>query len=187
MRGPKPKPVEQRIREGNAGHRPLPEPLLIGGRPTRHELAEPPGHLSDPAKEFWKESVETLVNVGVADRVDRPVLEMLATEYANWRYAGRVLQQDGFFVRGSVGQIREHPALKIQGNASDRFLKIAEQYGLTPIARTRLGLAELHRRSLADELNSGLAKPKLRPAGVVDSTVEEELSRKPVIAGPGDS
>jgi P27 family predicted phage terminase small subunit len=187
MRGPKPKPVEQRIKEGNPGHRPLPEPLLIGGRPARHELEIPPDHLSEPAKEFWAESVETLVNVGVADRVDRPVLEMMATEYANWRYAARVLKEDGFFVRGSVGQIREHPALKIQGQASDRFLKIAEQYGLTPIARTRLGLAELHRRSLKQELEGGLMQPTLTPVGVVEGTVEEELAQEPVISGRGDS
>jgi hypothetical protein len=111
----------------------------------------------------------------------------MATEYANWRYAARVLKEDGFFVRGSVGQIREHPALKIQGQASDRFLKIAEQYGLTPIARTRLGLAELHRRSLKQELEGGLMQPTLTPVGVVEGTVEEELAQEPVISGRGDS
>jgi hypothetical protein len=93
------------------------------------------------------------------------VLEQLAVQYARIRQAQRVLAVDGHFVRGSVGQLRPHPALKIEGDATDRFLKLAEHYALTPIARTRLGLAELHRRSLAEELNAGLGKPELRKAG----------------------
>jgi P27 family predicted phage terminase small subunit len=172
MRGRKPKPLEQRQREGNAGKRPLPEQVLIAGRPMLDEMKTPPEHLTEPAKKFWADSVEVLVEVGVADRVDRPVLEMMATEYANWRYANEVLKEDGFFTRGSVGQLREHPALKIQGASADRFLKLAEQYGFTPIARTRLGIAELHRRSMQQEMEEGgLGKPKLRPVATVQVNV----------------
>jgi P27 family predicted phage terminase small subunit len=156
MRGPKPKPLEMRQREGNAGHRPLPEPLLVAGRPELNELAEPPAHLPIEAKEFWRESVVHLIRVGIIDRVDVPVLEQLATQYARIRQSQRVLAEDGHFVRGSVGQLREHPALKIEREATSLFLRMAEHYALTPIARTRLGLAELHRRSLSSELESGL-------------------------------
>ncbi|CAB4198348.1 COG3747 Phage terminase, small subunit [uncultured Caudovirales phage] len=167
MRGPKPKPVEQKIREGNPGKRPLPEPLLVGGRPALSELDEPPAHLPPEAQEFWRDSVKRLVEVGVVDRVDVPVLEQLATQYARIRQAQRVLAADGHFVRGSVGQLREHPAMKIERDATSLFLKIAEHYALTPIARTRLGLAELHRRSLGQEMGDALGTPNLRPKTVV--------------------
>jgi P27 family predicted phage terminase small subunit len=163
MRGRKPKPAEQRKREGNAGKRPLPDTVLVSGRPDLAEVMEPPAHLSDDAQDFWRDSVKRLVEVGIIDRVDVPVLEQLCEQYARVRGAQRVIREVGMFARGSTGQIREHPALKIEREATSLFLKIAEHYALTPIARTRLGLAELHARTLAQELDgAGLAKPELK-------------------------
>lgn len=165
MVGRKPKPAEQRKAEGNPGKRPLPEPLLVAGRPTLEEMHEPPEHLPPDAQEFWRDSIVRLIEVGIIDRVDGPALEQLAMQYARIRGAQRVIAEAGYFAKGSTGQIREHPALKIEREATSMFLKLAEHYALTPIARTRLGLAELHRRSLQSEMASGLGKPDLRPAG----------------------
>jgi P27 family predicted phage terminase small subunit len=163
VRGRPPKPVEERVRDGTPGHRPLPEVLLVSGRPDLQELAEPPETLPREAKEFWHDVVLELVKIGMVDRVDRPVLKQLAVQYARIEQAQRVLAQDGHFTRGSVGQLKEHPALKIEANATALFLKLAEHYGLTPVARTRLGLAELHRRTLEQEFGSGLPTPDLKP------------------------
>ncbi len=56
MRGPKPKSIEERQREQKSGgtinKRPVPEPILIGGRPGLRELDEPPEHLPPEAKEY---------------------------------------------------------------------------------------------------------------------------------------
>jgi P27 family predicted phage terminase small subunit len=164
VRGRKPKPIEQRQREGNSGNRPLPETTLVAGRPEKHELADPPDHLPNDAKGFWRESVARLIEVGIVDRVDVPVLEQMSVQYARIRQAQRVLAEDGHYTRGSVGQLRPHPALKIEQDATALFLKMAEQYALTPVARTRLGLAELHRRSLQDEISGALGDANLRPA-----------------------
>lgn len=171
MRGPKPKPVEQKIREGNPGKRALPDVVLVGGRPLPEEWNEPPAHLPAEAKEFWTTSVTQLIEQGVADRIDVPVLEQLATQYARIRQAQRVLAEDGHFVRGSVGQLREHPAMKIEREATVLFLKIAEHYALTPIARTRLGLAQLAGRSLQQEMDANLGTPDYRPVANVTVTI----------------
>jgi len=42
VKGYPPTPVEARIREGNPRKHPIPEPLLVAGRPEGHELDEPP-------------------------------------------------------------------------------------------------------------------------------------------------
>lgn len=139
--------------------------VLIAGRPTPSELAEPPAHLPDAAKAFWRETVLQLVEIGMVDRVDIPALEMLSVQYARICSIREVIDEVGFFARGSTGQITEHPALKIEREATALFLKLAEHYGLTPIARARLGLAEVHRRSLAAELDGALGSPDLRPIG----------------------
>ncbi|MEJ7785576.1 MAG: phage terminase small subunit P27 family [Solirubrobacteraceae bacterium] len=169
MASPYPKPVEQKIREGNPGQRKLPEPILVSGRPQRGEMDEPAEHLSPDAKEFWRETVWRLVECGILDRVDRPLLEMLATQYGRIQACRRVIDEAGYFTRGSVGQLREHPALKIEREAVVLFHRIAMEFGMTPIGRTRLGLAELSRRHLVQEMVEALGPPTLRPVGVIDA------------------
>ena len=93
-----------------------------------------------------------LAAVGILDRVDVPALIGMATAYDRMVKAGRVVNQEGFFARGSQGQLVAHPALKIERDSAQLLLKFNEQFGVTPVARVRLGLAELERQSLAQEL-----------------------------------
>jgi P27 family predicted phage terminase small subunit len=171
--GRKPKPIEQRRREGNASKRPEPEVMLVAGRPRIGELDEPPEHLNSWAKAFWQEMVPQLVDVGILDRVDKYALEQLATQYGRIRAAQAAIDRFGYFTTGSRGQPREHPAVKLEREATRLFLQLAEHYALTPIARTRLGLAEITRRSLLQEMEEGLGKPTLRPVrdAVIDAVV----------------
>src|SRR5947209_5189831 len=81
-------------------------------------------------------------------RVDMPMLEAMSIQYARAMQARRVLRSEGLFTSGSVGQLREHPAVKIEREATTLFARLAEQFALTPASRSRLGMAELHRRSL---------------------------------------
>lgn len=150
--------------EGNPGKRALPEPLLVAGRPSLGEL-EPPSWLPDMAREFWVGAVARLVEVGLLDRIDAPVLEMLAVQYARWREAGELLAREDVLVESKRGGPRAHPAVKMEREAHLLFLRTAEHFALTPIARTRLGLAELHRRSLEVEMADALGTPELVPVG----------------------
>ena len=134
-----------------------------------HEFDEPPEDLPADGRRFWRSTVSRLIDVGMLDLVDEAALRMLATQYARWRQAGRVVAADGHFARGSVGQLREHPAVKIEREAHGLYLKTAEQFGLTPMARTRLGLAELHRRSLHNEMDRALGS-----VDVIDSEVDDD-------------
>jgi P27 family predicted phage terminase small subunit len=148
------------------------QPVLVGGRPAAEELAEPPEHLPADAKDFWRGSVVRLVEVGIVDRVDLPMLEQLATQYARIKAAQRVIEAQGYFAAGSTGQMKEHPAVKMEQEATVLFHRLADQFALTPTARTRLGIAELAKRSLQQELEQALGGPVLRPA-VVDEVIEE--------------
>jgi P27 family predicted phage terminase small subunit len=169
VRGAKPKPVEQKIIEGNPGQRELPEILLIGGRPDQEEMSEPPEFLPRDAKDFWRDAVQKLYATGMLDLVDRAALEMLAVTYARWRQAVRVIAADGHFAMAPGGNLRVHPAIKIEREASQSFFRMAEHYGLTPVARTRLGMAELHRRSLANEIQDSLGNRTDETMDVIDS------------------
>jgi P27 family predicted phage terminase small subunit len=163
MRGRKPKPVEQRHREGNPGHRDVPEAVLVGGRPRLEECSEPPEHLPAPAKEFWRFSVERLIEAGIVDLVDLPALEGLCITYARARQAGRVVERVGHFQVGTRGQTIQHPALRVEREAWRDFYSMAEHFAITPIARTRLGLANLQGKRLREEMGDALGTPDLTP------------------------
>jgi P27 family predicted phage terminase small subunit len=163
MRGPKPKPIELRAKEGTlrpSRHGEV--PVVAGAVPF--DLAEPPEDLDETAKEFWREAVPTLMGVGLLSTVDKAALEMLSTQYARAKQAAKVIREQGHLAHGSTGQLTEHPSIRTERDAALTFLRFAEQYALTPVARTRLGLAEMQRRSLADEMKESFGKPELEPA-----------------------
>jgi hypothetical protein len=93
---------------------------------------------------------------------------MLSTQYARWVQASRVVADQGHYAQGSMGQLVEGPWMKTEREAHALFLKTAEHFGLDPVGRVRLGLAELHRRSLQTEMQSVLGGPV-----AVDSTAED--------------
>jgi P27 family predicted phage terminase small subunit len=154
MKGRKPKPVEVRRREGNPSKEPLPEPVLVGGRPVT--APEPPEDMPEAAREAWGEVVPRLQEVGILDMIDRLALEAMCTQWARAKQAGQTIAREGLTAIGSNAQLVEHPAVATERAAHQMFLKFAEHYALTPVARTRLGLAELQRRSLATEMAGAL-------------------------------
>jgi P27 family predicted phage terminase small subunit len=149
--GRKPKPIEQRIAEGRAAHRPLPQPLMVKGRPDL-TMAEPPDDLPEDAKDLWRSVVPSLLEVGILDVVDLPAMEAMCTEWAYGKEASRIVAEKGVLSRGHAGQLREHPAVSTVRKSHEMFARFAAEYGLTPSARARLGLAHMQGRALQAEL-----------------------------------
>ena len=106
--------------------------------------------------------IARLERAGVLDRVDVGALELMAVQYARAREAGDVLAREGLISKGYNGQPVAHPAVHIERLATAEFLRSAEHFALTPVARTRLGLAELERRKLEDDIEQSVGKPQLK-------------------------
>lgn len=158
MRGRKPKPVEAKRLAGNPGRRPLPEPVLLGGRAAPRM----PSYLPDRAKAAWRQIVPRLAAVGMLDAVDGPALEALCVNVAIMREAAGELKGAPMLVPGSHGNVKRHPAFDVFQTAQGEVRTWCERFGMDPATRTRLGLAELQRRSLATEMNAQLGEPRLR-------------------------
>ena len=47
----------------------------------------------------------------------------------------------GLLVRTTMGDARRNPLVKVAADAADDMLKFAAEFGLTPVARARLGAA----------------------------------------------
>jgi len=154
-RGRKPKPVEQRRREGNPGKRKLPDPVLIGGR----QAPKMPVYLPSRAKTAWRQIVPALNDIGMLDRVDGPALEALCIQIGVMREAAAGLAKaKKLTATGSQGQLVRHPLIDVLNQAQGAVRQWCERFGLDPSTRTRLGLQETKRKGLnaemADKLGS---------------------------------
>lgn len=147
MAGPPPKPVELQRRLGNPGHRPLPERSEPVGAEVLPDVPPPEG-LHPIAEAHWREIVPVLFRHGGVREVDLPALKALCVAWARMELTSRVLDQAGYFAQGSTGQAAKHPAWDMWVAASGLYLRYAQEFGLTWIARSRLGLNEATRESI---------------------------------------
>lgn len=157
MRGRVPRPREERIRAGST--RNLPAPVLIGGRPEVVEELQPPTELGHDAQAWWDEVVPALTEARLIDRLDVYVLACAAGAWGDVVRAERVIGSEGPFAIGSTGQIVPHAATKLKRDAMMLFERYLNHLALSPVARTRLGLAHLHGRAMTRELERDLDGP----------------------------
>jgi P27 family predicted phage terminase small subunit len=123
------KPTEVREREGNAGHRPIPPVLLLGGR----ELVEPE-HLADDVLPLWRELVGCLGGErGILIQIDVVAVELAAVQWARVRAAGEDVKARGIIVDG-----KPNPAVRIERDAGNALRMLMPELGLSPAARARL-------------------------------------------------
>jgi P27 family predicted phage terminase small subunit len=156
--------VEQRRAEGNPGKRPLPAAIVPGGRVTVVGSLEPPEWLMGAGLDWWRRVVPELEATGLLARLDQTALETMATLYGRLQEAREALLEDGITSIGSQGQAVTHPAAKVEAQVAALLLRFMEQYGLTPVARARAGLAILEGTKLMDELDRSIGPNPRRKA-----------------------
>lgn len=180
MKGRPPKPLEQRRREGNPGKRPLPEPVVVGGRfNDPGDLPECPDHLdvmapNGEAVELWRKVGEYLIDANVLAWGDLFVLEAFIESELVARQAYIALADEGFTVRGDRGTVR-NPMFTVWRDARTTALRHSEHLGLSPVARARLGLAGLVGRKLERELGDDLPDNPLTRQGPDEEPVDAEV------------
>jgi len=90
---------------------------------------------------MWDELVPILSKANVLSSVDGAALTALCIQWERSVQARAVLKRQGLFSLGSMGQLVEHPAVQTERSAHLMFLRFAEQFGITPVARTRIAAA----------------------------------------------
>ena len=165
--GRPPKPIEEKRRTGNPGKRQLPsksstaalEPV-VGIPPTPIEFAENPVALST-----WNLIWTSEAQRWLSPRVDRITVESvcyLAAEVSSLRKLAMtqpLLEEPIVTPTGlTVGsKIVANPAVNMLRKAQAQLTKELSDLGFNPTARSRLGLAEVKRESVLQQLlaNSG--------------------------------
>jgi P27 family predicted phage terminase small subunit len=136
-RGPKPQPTVLKLARGNPGCRKLndaePKP--------KAEKIEPPKYLTGESLKCWKVITPGLIATGVMTEADVPTLARYCTMHEQWlRYLAEVRAGNDILVilndDGSVKYQQSSPAATMQQKLATSMLRIEQEFGLTPSART---------------------------------------------------
>lgn len=137
-RGMAPEPTHLKIIKGNPGRRPLnenePKPAPV------FTLPSPPSWMDTYAKAEWKRMGAILVRIGVLTAADLTAFSAYCSAYARWRRCEEKLigvhkENGGYTDR--YGRTR-HPECVTVERAFEQLLRMAQQFGATPSARTQI-------------------------------------------------
>ena len=146
-RGRKPKPTGIKQLEGNPGKRKLNE---HEPKPERKAPACPKW-LEPEAKKEWKRLARKMEQMGILTEVDMAAFAGYCQSYARWKEAEEFISQHGTIVRTPSGYWAQVPQVSIAQTNLKIMTRIAEQFGLTPSARSRIIADSVGNRN-ADEM-----------------------------------
>lgn len=155
-RGRKPDP--HRAKRGT-GHRPQTGqktteivPQVVALTLVQSMAAELPEGL---ARNVFVRAVDELS--GRLNDTDLEALRMMAWSLYRYEQAQQHVEANGMVVDTEYGP-RVNPMLKVARDEGAFYLKIADQYALTFVARLRAGLLQLAGQTLMQDLHSGIAE-----------------------------
>jgi len=158
QRGPKPKPTELKVLEGNRGHRPL---INDGQLRPLVEIPDPPKHLGKEARKEWKRITVELVRYNIVSRLDQQMLGMLCNavervalfETALQRRMLRIVAQNkeldrdddpaqAYISRTSQGYEMQCVEYQLLNKEREMLMKLLGEFGLSPAMRARVVLGQ---------------------------------------------
>lgn len=137
-RGPAPAPTELKLFRGERNqdrinrHEPKP-------RPTQLELPE---GAADEVRAVFEDTTAELDAMGLAYRCDSAALHCYAEAVVIHRHASAVLAKSPVLVKGLHGNMVRNPALQIQRDSAATVRAFAQEFGLTPSARSSIRAKE---------------------------------------------
>jgi P27 family predicted phage terminase small subunit len=133
-RGRKPTPSAIKALEGNPGKRALNE------REPRPEKKAPscPKWLEPEAKKEWRRLAKKMEALGVLTEVDMAAFAGYCQAYARWKQAEERITDRGLVIRTPSGYPQQVPYISIAQQYLRLMNQFAEQFGLTPAARSRI-------------------------------------------------
>lgn len=137
-RGPAPRPTALKLLHGERNQDRInrDEPLP---RPT---LPEPPEGMAADAREVWDETLAELEAMSLAFSADGPALRCYCEAVVIHRKASHLLSKSAVLVKGLHGNLVRNPALQIQRDAAQTIRAFAQEFGLTPSARSSIRAGE---------------------------------------------
>jgi P27 family predicted phage terminase small subunit len=131
--GRAPKPTALKLIEGSRKDRiNQREPIPRGLPPA------PPPELAADVRQIWDYTVRELDVMGILFAADRDSLVCYCEAVVAHRKASALLARSSVLVKGLHGTLVRNPALQIQRDAAAVVRAFAQEFGLTPSARSRI-------------------------------------------------
>lgn len=134
-RGPRPYPTALKLLHGEAHQDRInkDEP-----KPRPAEMEEPPD-ASPEVLAVWRRMVHELEAMGLAFASDADALRCFCEAVVTHRKACDLLKQSPILVKSpNTGHLIRNPALQIQRDAAQVIRQFAQEFGLTPSARSTI-------------------------------------------------
>lgn len=131
--GPSPKPTALRLLHGDRKDRINQREPVPSAEPMT-----PPENVTPEVRAVWDFTARHLVIMGTASASDRDALHAYCEAVVAHAKASAVLAQTSILVKGIHGGMVRNPALQIQRDAARTLLRFAQEFGLTPSARSTI-------------------------------------------------
>lgn len=131
--GPAPKPTKLKIIDGSRKDRiNTREPLPVAVPP------ECPADVAADVREIWDYTLRELQHMGLAYACDRDALRAYCEAVVSHRKSCALLAKSPILIKSDYGSYVRNPALAIQRDTANTIRVFAQEFGLTPSARTRI-------------------------------------------------
>jgi P27 family predicted phage terminase small subunit len=126
------------------------EPKPPAGKP------EPPTWLDSDARAAWDCIVPMLEKTGVLTRIDGNALARYCHFWSRWRKAEQFIAERGEMYplkdeAGNVRYVQAWPQVAIANKLAQQLLRLEQEFGLTPAARTRIQVSGNEQRPMDPE------------------------------------
>lgn len=144
---------------GRRGPKPLPTSILEKrgswrAKSNRNEPVPPPGPpecpewLDEDAKALWAEVTPLLIYMRLLTKADRQAMTRYCLFWSRWRQAEMFIQKFGesYPVKDDKGRIKcfmPWPQVAIANRLAQQLLRLEQEFGMTPSARSRLDLRKV--------------------------------------------
>jgi len=146
MPGPPRKPNELKRLQGNPGKKKLPELATVVNLP---QITDAPVHLSDVSQQLWNDVRSRATWVA---ETDRSALLLLCEKFDRRSLLLAKLEASDPVLYTDKGYAYANPLMGMISTIENEIFKILASLGLTPSDRSKLGVAEVKKASVLDEL-----------------------------------
>ena len=149
MAGRPPKPIEQKRKNGNPGQRPLPDLKNVISLPPIK--GDAPLHLSDAGQKMWAD-VRAMAP-WIANTDGKLLVELCEKMDKKYELKEKLAATD-YVLFTDKGYAYANPLFGMLSTVETEIFKLLCQLGLTPVDRSKMGVAEVKARTKLEEILS---------------------------------
>jgi len=115
------------------------KPNLSGGQKSKLTRIAPPAELmGDVAIRLWKIQSKILIERGVFELEDAPLLMAYCNAFHLMTEAEKMIAKDGLTVSSEMGGEKKHPAVNVRNDSVSQLARLGSLLGLDPLSRIRM-------------------------------------------------